>query len=82
MTGDGDMAEAVESVIDEKGIWKVEVVGLEHSMSNHLKDLAKKFPEIVTIRYLNAEDYCFFEYERKREHDKVKKEEEKQRKTN
>ncbi len=82
MTGDGDMAEAVEKVINQKGIWKVEVVGLKHSMAGDLKDLAKKLPEIVTIRYLNVDDYCFFEYERKREHYKVNKEEEKQRKTN
>ncbi len=77
MTGDRDMVQAVEKVINQKGIWKVEVVGLEHSMSNGLKDLANEHPEIVTIRYLKVDDYCFFEYERKREQDQVNKEKEK-----
>jgi hypothetical protein len=52
MTGDGDMVQAVEKVIDQKGIWKVEVVGLEHSMSKQLKELADQHPQIVTIQTL------------------------------
>jgi hypothetical protein len=81
MTGDGDMVQAVEKVINQKGIWKVEVVGLEHSMSKQLKELADQHPEIVTIRYLNVDQYSYIEYERKREQDQVNKEKEKEKLT-
>jgi hypothetical protein len=71
--GDRDMVPAVKKVINQKGIWKVEVVGLVHSMSSYLKGLEKKHPEIVQITYLVADKYCFIEYERKRKQDKVNK---------
>jgi uncharacterized LabA/DUF88 family protein len=59
--GDHDMAPAVEKVIRQEGIWKVEVYGLDVSISRDLKDLAFKHPDIVTFTILDVKEFTFLE---------------------
>jgi hypothetical protein len=61
MTGDCDMAEAVEKVIRQEGIWKVEVYGLDGSIASDLRDLADRHPTIVTYTSLDVDEYSFIE---------------------
>ena len=61
VSGDGDMVPVVEKVIEQKGIWKIEIVGLEETMSTDLKDLAAKNPSIAQTTFLNPDSYSFIQ---------------------
>lgn len=61
VSGDGDMVPVVEKVIDQKGIWKIEIVGLEETMSADLKALAANVPSIVQTTYLDPDCYSFIQ---------------------
>ncbi len=61
LTGNRDMVPAMNKVIAQNGIWRVEVFGLEHSMAGCLKDLAVKRPDIVKIIILDVDKFTYLE---------------------
>jgi hypothetical protein len=61
LTGDRDMVPAVKKVIAQNGIWRVEVVGLEHSMSGDLKVLEDDHKPIVTNTILDVDKFTYLE---------------------
>lgn len=61
VSGDADMKPAVDKVIAQNGIWKIEIVGFENTMAQLLKDLEKKHPQIVKIRFVTLDDFSFIQ---------------------
>jgi len=57
------MLPAVEKVIRQGGIWTVEIVGLRHTISAQLWQVAQSYPDIVKIITLNPYDFCLTEEE-------------------
>ena len=61
VSGDGDMRPAVEQVIEQGGIWKIEIVGLKETMSADLKHLAANNPDIAQITFLDPDSFSFIQ---------------------
>ena len=61
VSGDGDMKPAVEKVIEQGGIWKIEIVGLKDTMSAELKNLATSHPDIVQTTFLDPESFSYIQ---------------------
>jgi hypothetical protein len=55
------MLPAVEKVINQGGIWTVEIVGLRHTISAQLWQVAHSYPGIVKITTLDSYNFCLTE---------------------
>jgi len=60
------MLPAIEKVLEQGGIWSIEIVGLEATMSSDLKQYSQNNPEKVKVTFLNVEDFCFIQMKKTR----------------
>ena len=61
VSGDGDMKPAVEQVIEQGGIWKIEIIGLKDTMSAELFQLAENYPDIVQTTFVDPESFSYIQ---------------------
>jgi hypothetical protein len=66
VSGDRDMLPALEKVVEQGGIWSVQIVGLEATMSSEFKQFSRDNQQIVTIKFLNVEEFCFIQMKQTR----------------
>ncbi len=60
------MLPALKKVVEHGGIWSVQIVGLEATMSSELKQFSRDNHEIVKIKFLNVEEFCFIQMKQTR----------------
>jgi hypothetical protein len=66
VSGDRDMIQAVHKVIDQEGVWKIEILGFEGTMAKEIQDLADKHPNIVRTKHLDPNKFAYIQMEHTR----------------